>query len=89
MFVACDASLNGFILRYWKMLFIYGTHLSRPYERALMGAVTLNTDNHLFDVAYAIVSSENNNHLEWFLTVLCECLARMELFTMLGMHHSL
>jgi len=55
MFVAYGASLNGFILGCRKMLFVDGTHLSGPYEGTLMAATALDADNHLFDVAYAVV----------------------------------
>ena len=61
MFVAYGASLNGFILGCRKMLFVDGAHLSGPYEGILLGAVALDADNHLYDVAYAVVSSENND----------------------------
>ena len=74
MFVALGASLNGFILGCRKILFVDGTHLSGPYDGTLLGAVALDADNHLFDVAYAIVSSENKEDWEWFLQNVRECL---------------
>jgi len=55
VFVAYGASLNGFSLRCWKMLFADDAHLSGPYEGTSLGAVKLDADNHLFDVAYVVV----------------------------------
>ena len=42
------------------MLFVDGTHLSGPYEGTLLTVVALDADNHLFDVAYALVGGETN-----------------------------
>jgi len=64
MFVAVGASLNGFILGCRNILFDDGEQLSGPYEGMLLGVVGLDADNHLFDVAYAIVSFENNEDWE-------------------------
>ena len=33
----------------------------------VLGAVALDADNHLFDVAYAAVSGETSEEWEWFL----------------------
>jgi len=33
------------------MLFVDGTHLSGPYEGAMLVAIVLDADNHTFDVA--------------------------------------
>ena len=40
----------------------------------MLGAVTLDEDNHLFNVAYAIVLGEDNDDLLWFCTVFHEFL---------------
>jgi len=58
MFVAFGACLNEFILGYRKMLFIDGTHLSGSYEGSMLVATTLDTNGHIFDVAYAVVGRE-------------------------------
>jgi len=78
MFVALGASLNGFILGCMNIMFVDGTHLSGPYEGTLLGAVGLDADNHLFDVAYAIVSTENKDDWEWFMTNVRECLGGLQ-----------
>ena len=64
MFVAYDASLNGFILGCRKILFIDGAQLSGPHEGTILLAVAFDTNDHLFDIAYAVVSVENVD--EWF-----------------------
>jgi len=78
MFVALGASHNGFILGYRSVTFVDSTHLSGLYEGTLLDAVGLDADNHLFDVAYAIVSSENNDDWEWFLTNVRESLGGLQ-----------
>ena len=60
MFVALGASLNGFILGCRKMLFVDGTHFSGPYEGIMLVVVALDANNHVFDVAYAVVGGETN-----------------------------
>jgi len=70
MFVAYGAALNGFILGCRKMLFMEGMHLSSPYEGTLMAAITLDADNDLFDISYAIVLGDMKEEWLWFLTVL-------------------
>ena len=60
------------------MLFVDASHLSGPYDGTVLGAVALDADNHLFDVAYAMVASENNDDWLWLLSVLSECLGGHE-----------
>ena len=69
MFIAYGVCLNGFILGCRKMLLVDGSYLSGSYEGTLLRAVTLDVDDHLFDVAYAIVSGEN--HDDWYGFYLC------------------
>ena len=64
MFVAHGTSLNGFILGCRKILFVDGAHLSGLYEGSILSVVALDADDHLFDVAYAVMSAENVD--EWF-----------------------
>ena len=89
MFIVYWASLNGFILDCRKILFVDGAHLNGLYEGTLLGAMALDANNHLYDVAYAVVSSENNDDREWFLIVLQECLVRLKPMVMSDMHQSL
>ena len=58
MFVAFGACLNGFILESRKMLFVDGTHLSGLYEGTLLALVALDADNHIFELAYAVVGAK-------------------------------
>lgn len=60
------------------MMFVDIAHLSGPYEGTLMGAVALDADNPLFDVACTVVSSKNNDDYEWFMTVTLKCLGGMQ-----------
>ena len=87
MFMAYGACLNRFILGCCKMLFVVVSHLSGPYEGTLLGALTLDADDHLFDVAYAIVLGENEDWY-WFLSLLHECLGGMKPAIILDRHRS-
>jgi len=89
MFVAFRAPLNGFILGCRKKLFVDGAHLSGSYEGTLLGAVALDVDNHLSDVAYAVVSGETNEECEWFLTVVQECIDGMQPIVMSDRNNTL
>jgi len=89
IFIAYGARLNGFILSCCKMLFEDASHLRGPYEGTLLGVVALYANNHLFDVAYAIVPSENNNEWHWFLSVLYECLGGMKPVMTLDRHKAM
>jgi len=78
MSVVYGASLNGFILGCRKILFIDGAHLSGPYKGPILSAVALDADDHLFGIAYAVVSAENVDEWFQFFTLLRECLGRMQ-----------
>jgi len=78
IFVVLGAALNGFIMGCKNMPFVDGAHLSGAYEGSLLGAVGLNADNHLFDVEYAPLLSENNKDWVWFLSNVRECLGGLQ-----------
>ena len=78
MFVAYGSSLNGFILGCQKMLLVDETHLRGLYEGMLMATIALDANNHVFDIAYAIVSGETKEERLWFLTMLQECLGGLK-----------
>jgi len=78
MFLAYEASLNGFIMRAQKVLFVDGAHLRGPYKGTLLAAIALDLDDHLRDVSYAVVPTENKEEWFWFLTVLAEYLGGLK-----------
>ena len=78
MFVTYAANINGFKLRCRMMLFIDGCHLSGPYKETLLAACALDTDNHLFNFAYAIVSCESIEDWVWFLQCVAKCLGGLK-----------
>ena len=67
MFVTYAANINGFKLTYRKILFVDGCHLSGSYKGTVLAACVHNADNHLFNFAYSIVSSESVEDWMWFL----------------------
>jgi len=82
IFVAHGAASNEFIIGYRKILFIDAAYLSDPYNRALMAAIALDTNSHLFDVTHTVVGTENQEEWFWFITVLAECLGGLKLVIM-------
>jgi len=46
------------------MLFVDSAHPCGLYEGTLLGSIALDTDNHLFVVANAVVLGENNDDWE-------------------------
>ena len=71
------------------MQFVDGSHLSGPYEGTLLAVVALHADNHLLNVAYAMVEGENNDDWLWFCTVLQEYLGGLKPVIMSNRHKSL
>ena len=57
--MAYATNINGFKLGCRMILFVYGCHLSGLYKGTLLAVCALHADNHLFNFAYAIVSSES------------------------------
>jgi len=53
------------------------------------GVIGIDADNHLFDVAYAIVSSKTNDDWEWFLTNVRECLGGSQVVVMFDRNNAL
>ena len=74
MFVANAVNINGLKPGCCKMLFVDGCHLSGPYKGIMLVACALDADDHLFNFAYAIVSSESVEDWVWFLQSVADCL---------------
>ena len=52
--------------------------MSGPYEGIMLATVALDANNHIFDVAYAVVGGETNEDWLWFLMQLWECLGGLK-----------
>ncbi|KAL8549411.1 hypothetical protein ACS0TY_008300 [Phlomoides rotata] len=59
---------------YCKILTIYGTHLYTKYKHKLLIANTLDANQKVISVAYAIVDDESFRSWHWFLSVHRYCL---------------
>uniref|UniRef100_A0A7C8YNC1 Uncharacterized protein n=1 Tax=Opuntia streptacantha TaxID=393608 RepID=A0A7C8YNC1_OPUST len=82
MFIAVGTSLNGFMLGCHKMLFVNAAHLGGPCKGTMFAKVTIDVDNHLFNVAHTIVVAENNDEWLLFMTELHRSLGGMYLLIM-------
>ncbi|XP_068639521.1 uncharacterized protein [Aristolochia californica] len=66
VFWAFGSSIAGF--QYYRPLIsVDGTHLYGKYPHCLLIATTLDGNNGLFPLAFAIVESEHQNSWKWFL----------------------
>ena len=86
MFVAYAANVNGFKLGCRLVLFINGTHLSRPCQGTMFTAYVLDADNHLFNFAYAIICGEKIEEWVWFLEMVTQCLGGLKPIIMSDRH---
>jgi len=86
MFVAYATNVNGFKLGCRIVLFVDGTHLSVPYQGTMLASCALNADNHIFNLAYAIIYGEKIKEWVWFLEMVAQCLGGLKLVIMSDRH---
>ncbi|XP_073153139.1 uncharacterized protein [Henckelia pumila] len=66
VFWALRPSIDGFC-HYRKIIIVDGTHLYTKYKHKIMIAVTLNANNQVQPLAFAIVDEERMDSWKWFL----------------------
>lgn len=81
VFVSFAACIEGFRRMGRDLLFVDGTHLKSRYKQVLLSACSLDGNNGLFIIAYAVVSSENNDDWLWFFTRLQQCVPLYHRYT--------
>ncbi|XP_059658654.1 uncharacterized protein LOC132304976 [Cornus florida] len=74
VFVAYGCSIRGFINYCRPMLAIDACHLSGNYKGTMLGATGFDANDGLWPLAYAVVSSENDDDWHWFLSKVKEIL---------------
>ncbi|XP_038892626.1 uncharacterized protein LOC120081651 [Benincasa hispida] len=67
VFMVLGASLRGF-KSCRPVIIIDGTHLKGKYKGTIIVGVAIDGNNQLYPLAYAIVDSENDRALKWFMT---------------------
>ena len=72
-FIAYTANVNGFKLRCRMILFVDGTHLSRPYGPWLLSMPWMQTTTYSI-LRKGIVCGEKIEEWVWFLETIAECL---------------
>ncbi|XP_059310813.1 uncharacterized protein LOC132062214 [Lycium ferocissimum] len=70
-FVSYGAWINGFAYTR-KVLAVDGTHLFGKYGGVLLSAVALDTENHIFPLAFCVVNSEGDASYQYFFEQLLE-----------------
>jgi len=69
MFLCYTTSGLGFA-HYRPVLGLNGTHLKAKYTGVLLGATSVDANNRLFPLAYAVVDAENDENWGWFVELL-------------------
>ncbi|KAL3846311.1 hypothetical protein ACJIZ3_003714 [Penstemon smallii] len=72
LYVGFKALRDGFLAGCRPFIGIDGTHLKGPYDGILITAVSVDPNNCLYPIAYAVVWSETKSAWEWFLELLKE-----------------
>ncbi|KAK4407317.1 Eukaryotic translation initiation factor 3 subunit I [Sesamum angolense] len=69
-FVCFDALRQGFLSGCRPVIGVDGCHLKGPYGGVLLTAVSIDLNNNLYPLAYAVVSGETREAWQWFLELL-------------------
>lgn len=67
LFVCFHALVQGFEIGCRPLLFLGATYLKSKYHEVLLTASSLDGDNAVFPVAFAVVDMENEENWRWFL----------------------
>ena len=55
---------------YWPVVFIDGTFLTGKYRGSLMMAATIDPEDQIVPMTFALAEGENNESLSWFMQLL-------------------
>ncbi|KAL0423308.1 UNVERIFIED_CONTAM: hypothetical protein Sradi_0865600 [Sesamum radiatum] len=69
-YVCFDALRQGFLSGCKPVIGVDGCHLKGPYGGVLLTAVSIDPNNNLYPLAYAVVSGETREAWQWFLELL-------------------
>ncbi|KAK4386084.1 hypothetical protein Sango_2479000 [Sesamum angolense] len=70
LYVCFDALRQGFLHGCRPVIGVDGCHLKGPHGGILLTAVSIDPNNNLYPLAYAVVSGETRESWEWFLEFL-------------------
>jgi len=73
IFISFAACMAGFRALERPLMFVDGTHLKSKYKHTMLSATGLDGDSGFFIIAYAVVTTENNDNWTWFFTKLRQC----------------
>ncbi|ERM95687.1 hypothetical protein AMTR_s00023p00214690 [Amborella trichopoda] len=74
LFIAYQPCIMGFINGCRPLIGIDGIFLKGKYQGILLCAITVDANNELFPLAFAVVEKENYQNWYWFLSILSELL---------------
>ncbi|KAL0464481.1 UNVERIFIED_CONTAM: hypothetical protein Slati_0335700 [Sesamum latifolium] len=69
-YVCFDALKKGFLSGCRPVIEVDGCHLKGPYGGVLLSVVSIDPNNNLYPLAYAVVSGETREAWQWFLELL-------------------
>ncbi|KAL0379271.1 UNVERIFIED_CONTAM: hypothetical protein Sradi_3232600 [Sesamum radiatum] len=70
LYVCFDALRQGFLHGCRPVIEVDGCHLKGPHGGILLTAVSIDPNNNLYPLAYAVMSGETRESWEWFLELL-------------------
>nr|XP_025670182.1 uncharacterized protein LOC112769958 [Arachis hypogaea] len=68
IYICLDACRNGFVKGCRPLIGLDGCFLKGYYGGQLLTAMSLDANNHVFVIAYAVIRAENTENWMWFLT---------------------
>ncbi|XP_059315712.1 uncharacterized protein LOC132066415 [Lycium ferocissimum] len=86
-FVSYGAWINGFAYTR-KVLAVDGTHLFGKYDGVLLSAMALDTENHIFPLAFCVVNSECDASYQYFFEQLLEIVPNTNELCIISYRHS-
>ncbi|XP_074278269.1 uncharacterized protein LOC141601862 [Silene latifolia] len=78
MYVCFKACKVGFLAGCRPLIGVDGCHLKGSYPGMILFAVSMDANNNIYHVAWAVVEVENNQSRTWFLTLLMENLEKVD-----------
>ncbi|KAI5424721.1 hypothetical protein KIW84_030781 [Lathyrus oleraceus] len=81
LFVSFHASLTGFLQACRPLIFLDRTPLNSKYQGELLAAISIDGNDGVFPVAFAVVDAETEDNWHWFLQELKSALSTSEQIT--------
>ncbi|XP_028755190.1 uncharacterized protein LOC114714610 [Neltuma alba] len=89
VFIAYGACIEGLLGGVRHIMYVDGTHLSRPYKGTMLSASAYDADNELLPFAIAIVKGEILDDWTWFFYMIKKILGSVEVTIVSNRHNAI